>query len=367
MSPVHAPWYQQNMALVAMAAVLCVAGATATSRFFRRMTVVRERQRYAWLALTALASGVTIWCTHFVAMLGYHPGVELAFNWTITGLSLALSIVGSAVAFVIAGGARPSRLRSTFGGLVLGLSISGMHYLGMNALRMPGMMMWNWPLATLSVVLAVSGSVAAMLAARSSLRQAENLMAGLFVAAVVLLHFTGMSAMTIARDAGAGMASSSGTDVALAVAIVVLSLVTIGAGVMGYLIDSQSCSAAMERYRDLAMSDGLTGLPNRAHLNERLAHEIAQAQELGTRLGLTIIDVDGFKEINDLRGHLVGDQVLRVLAKRMGKLALEDENVFVARMGGDEFMVLCRLDDDQTLPNLLEELRQSVSRLIHLS
>jgi diguanylate cyclase len=367
MNPIHAPWYQQNLLLVGMAAVLCVAGATATSRFFRRMTVVRDRQRYAWLFLTALASGVTIWCTHFVAMLGYHPGVEITFNWTITGLSLALSIVGSAAAFMIAGGASSSRARSTLGGLVLGLSISGMHYLGMNALRMPGMMMWNWPLAALSVLLAVLGSVAALLAARSSLRQAENLMAGLFVAAVVLLHFTGMSAMTIARDAGAGMASSSGTDVALAVAIAVLSLVTIGAGVMGYLIDSQSRSAAMERYRDLALSDGLTGLPNRAHLNERLAHEIAQAQELGTRLGLTIIDVDGFKEINDLRGHLVGDEVLRVLAKRMGKLALEDENVFVARMGGDEFMVLCRLGDDHTLPNLLEELRQSVSRLIHLS
>jgi diguanylate cyclase len=366
MSPVHAPWYQQNLPLVAMAAVLCVAGATATSRFFRRMTVVRERQRYAWLALTALASGVTIWCTHFVAMLGYHPGVQISFNWAMTGLSLGLAIVGSAAGFVIAGDARPSRVRTALGGLVLGLSIASMHYLGMGALRMPGMMMWNWPLITLSVIFAVLGSVGALLAARSSLRHAQNLMAGLFVAAVVLLHFTGMSAMTIVRDPGVGMTSSSGTDTALAVAIAVLSLVTIGAGVMGYLIDSQSRSAAMERYRDLALSDVLTGLANRAHLNERLAREIAQASELGTRLGLCIIDVDGFKEINDVRGHLVGDEVLRRLATRMGKLTQETDSVFVARMGGDEFMVLCRLEDDHTLPNLLEELRQSVSRVIHL-
>ena len=366
MSPVHAPWYQQNMALVAMAAVLCVAGATATSRFFRRMTVVRERQRYAWLALTALASGVTIWCTHFVAMLGYHPDVQISFNWTVTGLSLGLAIVGSAAGFVIAGGARPSHVRTALGGLVLGLSIASMHYLGMRALRMPGMMTWNWPLIALSVVFAVLGSVGALLAARSSLRHAQNLMAGLFVAAVVLLHFTGMSAMTIMRDPGVGMTSSSGTDTALAVAIAVLSLVTIGAGVMGYLIDSQSRSAAMERYRDLALSDALTGLANRAHLNERLAREIAQASELGARLGLCIIDVDGFKEINDLHGHLVGDEVLRRLATRMEKLTRETDSVFVARMGGDEFMVLCRLEDDHTLPNLLEELRQNVSRVIHL-
>ena len=366
MNPVHAPWYQQNLALIGMAAVLCIAGATATSRFFRRMTVVNDRQRYAWLSLTALASGVTIWCTHFVAMLGYHPGVRIGFNWAMTGVSLGLAIVGSAAGFMIAGGARSSRVRAALGGLVLGLSIASMHYLGMRALRMPGMMLWNWPLIALSVVLAVLGSVGSLVAARSGLRQAQNLMAGLFVAAVVLLHFTGMSAMTIVRDPGVGMMSSSSTDTALAVAIAVLSLVTIGAGVMGYLIDSQSRSAAMERYRDLALSDGLTGLANRAHLNERLAQEIAQASELDTRLGLCIIDVDGFKEINDLRGHLVGDEVLRVLASRMRKLMLENDSVFVARMGGDEFMVLCRLEDDHTLPNLLEEMRQGVLRVIHL-
>jgi diguanylate cyclase len=268
---------------------------------------------------------------------------------------------------VIAGNTRPSRVRTALGGLVLGLSIASMHYLGMRALRMPGMMMWNWPLIALSVVFAVLCAVGALLAARSSLGQAQNLMAGLFVAAVVLLHFTGMSAMTIMRNPGVGVMRSSGTDTALAVAIAVLSLVTIGAGVMGYLIDSQSRSAAMERYRDLALSDVLTGLANRAHLNERLAREIARASEMGTRLGLCIIDVDGFKEINDLRGHLVGDEVLRRLATRMRKLTHDSDSVFVARMGGDEFTVLCRLEDDHTLPNLLEELRQRASRVIHLS
>src|SRR6202000_2389063 len=141
--------------------------------------------------LTSLASGVTIWCTHFVAMLGYDPGVSLAFNWTLTGVSLALAVVGSAAAFVVAGGIRSSRPRSVAGGIVLGLSISSMHYLGMTALQMPGMMMWNWPLTVLSVVFAVLGSIGALLVARSNRRHAENLMAALFVVSVILLHFTG--------------------------------------------------------------------------------------------------------------------------------------------------------------------------------
>ena len=135
---------------------------------------------------------------------------------------------------------------------------------------------------------------------------------------------------------------------------------------MGYLINDQSRLAAMEGLRRLAMSDGLTGLPNRAHLSQRLADEIERAAEQGFRLGLSVIDVDDFKEINDTRGHVIGDEVLRVLASRMGRLADRSDEVFVARMGGDEFMVLCRLQDDQTLPQLLDELRHAVSRAIHL-
>ena len=193
------------------------------------MTVVHEDQRYAWLFLTSLASGVTIWCTHFVAMLGYRPGVSISLNWGMTGASLALAVAGSAVGFTIAGGARRSRLRAMLGGVVVGLAISSMHYLGMNALRMPGMMVWNWPLVALSVVFAVVGSAAALLAARSTYRHAQNLMALLFVLAVVLLHFTGMSAMTVMLNTGAAAANHSGADVALALAIAILSLVTIGA------------------------------------------------------------------------------------------------------------------------------------------
>ncbi len=168
-------------------------------------------------------------------------------------------------------------------------------------------------------------------------------MAALFFLAVVLLHFTGMSAMSVMRNPGAVMTTDTGADVTIAVAIAVLSLVTIGAGVMGYLIDGQSRLAAMERLRMLALYDSLTGLPNRAHLNQRLAEEIESATERGIKLGLGVIDVDDFKEINDLHGHVIGDEVLRVLAARMSTLADETDDVFVARMGGDEFMVLCRL------------------------
>lgn len=361
----HLPWHQQNLWLVALAAVICVGGALAASRFFHRMVAVRERHRYAWLFLAALAGGVTIWCTHFVAMLGYHPGVPIAFEWGGTGLSLIIAIAGSALGFVVAGGHRRSRPLVAIGGALLGLAIASMHYTGMQALRMPGTMRWDHRLIALSVLFAVAGSVAALLAARSRIRRAPDVMAALFALAVVLMHFTGMSAMGVVHDAVMDRGDVD-PPYALAFAIGVLSLVTIGAGLMGYLIDGQSRTAAVERLRRMALHDALTGLPNRAHLNQRLEREITLAQEQGIRLGLGVIDVDGFKEVNDKYGHLVGDELLRVLGGRLEQLMREHEGLFIARMGGDEFVVLGRLYDDETLPAVVADLRVALSGAIHV-
>ena len=108
----------------------------------------------------------------------------------------------------------------------------------------------------------------------------------------------------------------------------------------------------------------LTGLPNRASFNERLDLEIALAQEQRTKLALIGIDLNRFKEINDLRGHHAGDEVLRILARRMANLLREGE--FVARIGGDEFAALCRMDDDTRLMDLLERLEPALYKPVRL-
>jgi diguanylate cyclase (GGDEF)-like protein len=92
--------------------------------------------------------------------------------------------------------------------------------------------------------------------------------------------------------------------------------------------------------------DVLTGLPNRRLLVERIETLLAAARD-GTRYGaLLFIDLDRFKTINDARGHAIGDAVLRHAAERLSALASKDDTV--ARIGGDEFvMLLARLGDDQ--------------------
>jgi diguanylate cyclase (GGDEF)-like protein/PAS domain S-box-containing protein len=94
---------------------------------------------------------------------------------------------------------------------------------------------------------------------------------------------------------------------------------------------------AEARVAYLARHDSLTGLPNRATFNERLADAIARVRQGGERLAILSIDLDRLKEVNDMFGHAAGDQLIVEVANR---LAVAAGGAFVARLGGDEFAVI---------------------------
>ncbi len=96
--------------------------------------------------------------------------------------------------------------------------------------------------------------------------------------------------------------------------------------------------AAEARATALAGEDALTGLPNRRALSAELARAVARAERSGTNVSLLLLDLDRFKPINDVHGHMAGDQVLRELAQRLRGAVRVGE--FVARLGGDEFAVM---------------------------
>lgn len=88
----------------------------------------------------------------------------------------------------------------------------------------------------------------------------------------------------------------------------------------------------------LAHYDALTGLPNRMLLQDRLEQAIATAERQGQKFALLFIDLDGFKKINDARGHPVGDEVLKTVAQRLQTVIRGMDTA--ARLGGDEFVVV---------------------------
>jgi diguanylate cyclase (GGDEF)-like protein len=111
----------------------------------------------------------------------------------------------------------------------------------------------------------------------------------------------------------------------------------------------------------LSEHDFLTGMPNRAKLQESLAESVAMAKERGVLTGFVFIDIDHFKNVNDTYGHDVGDAVLVNFVKRIRHSL--PENAFVARIAGDEFAVLLHeLEQEAHLRELMDEVFAAMQR-----
>ncbi len=127
---------------------------------------------------------------------------------------------------------------------------------------------------------------------------------------------------------------------------------------------SQRQAAEREANR-LARHDALTGLPNRRHFLEDFAKWTGRLTD-GEVCALLVVDLDHFKPINDLYGHRLGDEVLRVVASRLSELV--DDEGMVARLGGDEFGILMRTGkDDDKLDRLARRIVHEVARPIPLA
>jgi diguanylate cyclase (GGDEF)-like protein/PAS domain S-box-containing protein len=113
-----------------------------------------------------------------------------------------------------------------------------------------------------------------------------------------------------------------------------------------------------------AVRDPLTGLANRALLEERLRTSLARDARAGESTGVLFLDLDGFKEVNDQHGHAVGDAVLRAVADRL--VAAVRPSDTVARLGGDEFVILVEKATDVAVAALVPRLLATIGAPLHV-
>jgi diguanylate cyclase len=357
-------FFQHNIWLVLVAAIVCATGCWAIMRLFQRAIRTIGLQRAGWHFLAALAAGSSIWCTHFVAILAYEPGVPVGFDPVLTIVSLLITVLGAGLGFIVAASGL-TRWAPIFGGGIVGLAISAMHYTGMVAYRVQGIVSWRPSYLITSVVLAVVFSALALhFAARRVFWGDKFIATGLLVVAIVGLHFTGMTALQVSPLLMEGTYSDPAALQTLALAIAGVALLIVGAGLASFLIDDSVRAESHRELRHMALRDGLTGLPNRASFNEYLAGEIDLAGKTVSKVALIAIDLNRFKEINDLHGHSAGDEALQILGRRMTNLLLDGE--FAARLGGDEFAAVHRMRSHADLDDFLSRLQTALFKPVRL-
>jgi diguanylate cyclase (GGDEF)-like protein len=349
---------EHDLRLVLIAAIVCVAGSWTTIRLFLRANATTGLQNVGWHFLTAVAAGSSIWCTHFIAIIAYDPETPVSFNPVLTIVSLLIAMAGTAIGLIVASAA-PTRIAPVVGGALVGLTISVMHYTGMAAYHIEGLVEWSAAYVVASVTLStLFGALSLYIAMENRKRSGKYFAAGVLVLAIVSLHFTGMAAVQVTPMDLGGQHTDPAALQAMALAVAVVGLVVVGAGVASYLIDDRTRLDNYQRLRQMAMYDAMTALPNRTCFTEHLDLEIEHAKRSKSKIALICIDLDRFKEVNDLRGHSVGDEVLKTLADRMSQLLGEGE--FVARLGGDEFVAVKRMRDQADLLDFIARLEAAI-------
>jgi diguanylate cyclase (GGDEF)-like protein len=431
----HQPW------LLILSAMIGTVGSLCLFLLLQRSRELTTRRRRQWSVIGAISGGTAVWATHFVAMLGHRHQMEVRFDVLLTAVSIAEVIALLWVALLILANSM-SPLRCIGAGLVAAVGVALMHFTGMAAAISMGHFRYDLgPIAIAALVGSGCFCAAFLLFARLQGILQVLLPALLAVGAVLVLHFTAMSATTMVVEHG-NAARTAGLDTTMLATIIVFASVTIvlltaaavfldrhltdmrgiadatqdglaivhhdriievnarfaqmagvdagqmigtppdrwlaavdglsivagrAGAVEACLVDDgeparslevaahplefrgRECSvlsirdltekkAAQARIEHMARHDALTDLPNRSLFDERLAHGIARGARDGQAVAVLAIDLDRFKAVNDIFGHSAGDQVLCRVAALLKRTVRATDTV--ARIGGDEFMVL---------------------------
>ena len=346
-----------------------------------RLATAKGRAAYLWMSGGALAMGMGVWSMHFIGMLAFSLPIQLGYDVTLTVLSLVVAVLSSGFAlWLVSQRSLPLRML-LLGAVIMGAGISCMHYTGMAAMRMQPGIQYDPLLFGLSLLIAVGASMAALWIAfrlrRSTpyVRQIRGGAAVVMGVAIVGMHYTGMAAANFPDGSFCGAFDTGLSGDGLDYLVLITTLAVLAVALLTSVLDARleartaelarSLTLANQELTQLALHDTLTGLPNRTLLADRIDQAMSKVTEHGGCFALMFIDLDGFKPVNDAFGHHTGDQLLKEVALRLrGHLHSQDT---LARIGGDEFVLLVELEDPDDAVNVAAKQVNLVSRAFRVA
>jgi two-component system sensor histidine kinase/response regulator len=191
-----------NYGLVALSVVIAIFSAYAALDLAGRITAARRGLKVTWLTGGALAMGTGIWCMHYMGMEALRLPVTVQYDWPTVLVSMIAAVVGSAVALYVASRETMGLAATIIGSILMGSGIASMHYIGMEAMRLPAMCLYSVWVVVLSILLAIGISFVALrltFAVRAeartwSLRKIAS--AILMGFCIPVMHYVGMSAVS---------------------------------------------------------------------------------------------------------------------------------------------------------------------------
>lgn len=148
--------------LVALSVVIAICACYAALDLAGRITAARNNARSTWLVVGAIAMGTGIWSMHYTGMLAYHLSVPVYYHIPTVILSLVAAIAASFVALFVVSRPRVTLFHVGVGSLLMATGICGMHYIGMDSMRMAAMHQWDQTLVLVSIGIALIVSLAAL-------------------------------------------------------------------------------------------------------------------------------------------------------------------------------------------------------------
>ncbi|WP_430462743.1 MHYT domain-containing protein [Thalassolituus sp. LLYu03] len=360
-----------DLTLVTVSYLVAILASYCALYFGAQLTGVLGGKRARWLGLGAFSMGLGIWSMHFIGMGAYQMHAPMSYDLEMTVISAVAAVLASALALHLISQQAVSVVKLVLGSLAMGGGVAAMHYLGMAAMRMTPSVSYDPLWFSVSIVIAVVASGAALAICRYSQtlvgRRAvafQGVAALVMGAAICGMHYTGMAAVEFPSGAVSDPANElsggviSGAVVVAALCFIVISMLTVYTDVKARLLEEERLAREEAWVQSKAFTDAATGLPNRAGLERYLLDSVVGGPSKARPFSVVMLEVANFRDIGTQNES---SALMHELARQLKEHMPHDS--YLGRYSNSTFGVVVHQDHDHTLAHMTDVLAE---RLRHM-